>query len=115
MSRAPAACVSPLFGTVTPDGMAANDVGRFVAEGIALDAHIVMPDHVHAIITPGTNPQVETTPSIPDIFQRFKTKVMESWPGGVRTRGWALYDAHLWHTGQIHPRQSRSLTRAQRT
>jgi putative transposase len=96
-----------LFGTVTPEGMRLNDTGHFVdstlrschsdAEGIAIDTHIVMPDHLHAIIMLGTNPRVETTASIPDIVQRFKMKVMKSWPGGVRTRGWSPYDTHLWH------------------
>lgn len=97
----------PLFGTVTPDGMRLNDPGQVVettvcsfhsdAEGIAIDTHIVMPDHLHAIIMLGTNPRVETTTSIPDIVQRLKMKVMRSWPGGVRTRGWPPYDTHLWH------------------
>lgn len=96
----------PLFGTIPSDGMVLNDAGRFVgealrsfhseADGIAIDAHIVMPDHVHAILVLGTNPHVDTTASIPDLVQRFKMKVMRIWPGGVRTRGWPPYETHLW-------------------
>lgn len=97
----------PLFGTITPDGMTLSDAGHFTEaallalrsdrHGIAVDAHIVMPDHVHAIILLGTNPHVQTTDSIPDVVRRFKMRVMKSWPGGVRERGWPRYDTHLWH------------------
>lgn len=83
-----------------------NDAGRFVAsslhllhsdaDGIAIDTHIVMPDHMHAIIVLGTNPLRETTASIPELVRSFKMRVMKSWPAGVRTRGWEPYDEHLW-------------------
>lgn len=96
-----------LFGSVTPDGLHLNDAGQFTSDtlqslhsdsaGIAIDTHIVMPDHIHAIIMLGTNPHVFTMDSIPDIVRRFKMRVMKSWPGGIRTRGWAPYDTHLWH------------------
>ena len=86
----------PLFGAVTQEGMVLNNAGCFVgealrsfhsdADGIAIDTHIVMPDHLHAIIMLGTNPTVDTTASIPELVQRFKMKVMKSWPGGVRAR-----------------------------
>lgn len=96
-----------LFGTIGATGLNLNDAGRSTAnalrslhsdaKGISIDAHIVMPDHIHAIIILGTNPHVATTASIPDVVQRFKMRVMKSWPGGIRTRGWTPYDTHLWH------------------
>jgi REP element-mobilizing transposase RayT len=77
-----------LFGTITPTGLRLNDAGQFTSEalrslhsdasGIAIDTHIVMPDHVHAIIVLGSNPHVETTDSIPDVVRRFKMRVMKS-------------------------------------
>jgi putative transposase len=95
-----------LFGEVVPAGMQLNDAGRFTestllslhsdSEGIAIDTYIVMPDHIHAIIMLGTNPQVITTTSISDLVQRFKMTVMRSWPTGVRRGGWPTYDTHLW-------------------
>lgn len=95
-----------LFGTVSVAGLHLNDAGRFAesslcslhsdADGIAIDTHIVMPDHVHAIITLGTNPHVDTPGTISDLVQRFKMRVMKSWPNGVRTKGWQPYDTHLW-------------------
>ncbi len=96
----------PLFGTVSAATMHLNDAGRFVAsslrvphsdaDGIAIDTHVVMPDHVHAIIVLGTNPLRETTTSIPELVRSFKMRVMKSWPTGVRTGGWEPYDEHLW-------------------
>jgi putative transposase len=87
--------------------MQLNDAGRFVltslrqihsdAAGIALDAHIVMPDHIHAIIILGTNPHVETAKSIPDVIRDFKTRVNRSWPAGVRRGLWPAYEGRLWH------------------
>jgi putative transposase len=95
-----------LFGTVTATGMHLNDAGRFVAaslralhsdaHSIAIDTHIVMPDHVHAIIVLGTNPHADATTSIPELVRSVKMRVMKSWPTGVRRRGWASYDTHLW-------------------
>jgi REP element-mobilizing transposase RayT len=55
-----------------------------------------MPDHVHAIIVLGTNPEVITTASIPSLVEAFKMRVFTSWPRGVRHGGWVPYDAHLW-------------------
>ena len=95
-----------LLGSVLPTGLHFNDAGRFVAaslqalqseaQGIAVDTHIVMPDHVHAIIVLGTNPEANTTASIPDLVRAFKMRVMKSWPRGTRLGGWEPYDTHLW-------------------
>lgn len=95
----------PLFGTVAPDGMHLNDPGRFVQqtlldlhsdeEGITIDTHLVMPDHVHALIVLGTNPRVDTADSIPDVVRRFKLRVVRAWPKGIAQHGWPRYDTHL--------------------
>lgn len=96
-----------LFGQLTRDGMSLNDAGYFTESvllglhsdmlGIAIDTHIIMPDHIHAIILLGTNPRVVTTDSIPDVVRRFKMRVMRPWSNGIVTRGWSRYDTHLWH------------------
>jgi REP element-mobilizing transposase RayT len=95
-----------LFGAVSGSGVELNGAGRFVAEslrrivsparGIIIDTHIVMPDHVHAIIVLGTNPGLTTTESIPEIVHGFKIRVQKSWPRGVRHGDWDSYDTHLW-------------------
>lgn len=96
----------PLFGAVSAAGLHLNDAGLFVqtslralhsnADGIAIDTHIVMPDHLHTIITPGTNSRVMTAASIPDLVHRLKMRVVKSWLSGVRLGGWKPYDTHLW-------------------
>lgn len=88
------------------NGVALSDAGRFVEQtllslhsdrdGIVIDTHIVMPDHLHAIIMLGTNPVAPTEPSIPDLVKMFKLRVFRSWPRGVKERGWPRYAGHLW-------------------
>lgn len=95
-----------LFGSGDTTGILLNDAGRFVEgaltrlhephRGIALDTHMVMPDHLHAIIHLGTHPSVNPDVSISDLIRIFKMRVVKSWPGGVRTRGWPRYVDHLW-------------------
>ncbi len=95
-----------LFGAVDATGMTLNGAGRFVesallllhapSTGIEIDTHVVMPDHLHAIIHLGTNPDVDTTASIPDLVGSFKLRILKSWPGGVRRGAWPPYDTHLW-------------------
>lgn len=97
----------PLFGTLTPAGMSLNAAGRFTEtalnaiqcyeQGIAVDTHIIMPDHIHAILVLGTNPAVQTVDSVPDVVRRLKLRVMRSWPKGIATEGWPRYQTHLWH------------------
>ena len=95
-----------LFGAMAPTGVRLNDAGRFVEaavlgmaapdDGVELDTHLVMPDHLHAIIHLGTQPFIEPTASVPDLIGSFKLRVVRSWQGGVRKRGWPRYDEHLW-------------------
>lgn len=95
-----------LFVSVSHDGIHLNDAGNFVTasllalqsemHGVIIDTHIVMPDHLHAIIVLGTNPDGHSTVSIPDLVRVFKMRVMKSWPSGVRLGGWEPYDTHLW-------------------
>jgi putative transposase len=95
-----------LFGTIDRTGLHLNDAGRFAetsllalhadAAGIAVDTHIVMPDHVHAIIVLGTNPHATTDVSVPVLVETFKMRVFKAWPAGIRRGGWAPYDTHLW-------------------
>jgi putative transposase len=61
------------FGTVTRDGMELNDAGRMVQRelenltarfsSLELDAHVIMPDHIHTIIVLRENANAESIPS----------------------------------------------------
>ncbi len=95
-----------LFGAIDRTGLHLNDAGRFAeasllalhadAAGVAIDTQIVMPDHVHAIIVLGTNPDVATDVSIPLLVEGFKMRLFKTWPTGIRRGGWQPYDTHLW-------------------
>lgn len=64
----------PLFGTVTENGVILNNAGWLVdramkktqdnARGIAIDPYIIMPDHLHAVITLGINTEAVSDLSI---------------------------------------------------
>ena len=95
-----------LCGEITAAGVSLNDPGRFVEasllglhapdRGIEIDTHVVMPDHLHAIIHLGTHPTMIPDESVSDVVRRFKMRILRAWPGGVRHRGWLPYDTHLW-------------------
>jgi len=95
-----------LFGAVTEASMALNDAGTFIAstlpglhtpdQGVELDTHLVMPDHLHAILHLGTQPFVNTAVSIPQLVHDYKLRVVRSWPRGIRQRSWPPYEQHLW-------------------
>jgi REP element-mobilizing transposase RayT len=95
-----------LFGSVDAGAVHLGDAGQMALRalqaihdegaGIGLDAHIVMPDHLHAIIILGTHPGVDTTVSVSDVVRDFKTRVQRSWPAGVRRGQWPAYDGRLW-------------------
>ncbi len=99
----------PLFGTVVSGEMDLNDAGRFAdaslkalhsdPNGIVIDTHIVMPDHLHAIIVLKTTPHGNKRKSVPDVVRAFKMRIVKSWPSGVRLGGWQpyeTYETHLW-------------------
>jgi REP element-mobilizing transposase RayT len=96
----------PLFGRVTADGMVLNNAGHLVdralraihddAKGIAIEPYIIMPDHVHAVITLGTHPLADPGRSVSDVVRDVKTIVQRSWPGGIKRAEWPPYEGHLW-------------------
>ena len=129
----------PLFGAVVDGEMALNDAGRMVNDvleglaghmpGIVVDAFVVMPDHVHAVIEvavdmdgagresvfagdeciqsgneggeciPNRRPRRAATTDLGEVVRRFKTLVAHLYGIGVAARGWPRYDGHLWQRG----------------
>jgi putative transposase len=124
-----------LFGAVVDGAMRLNEAGRIIQEvweglprfypGIAIDAFVVMPNHIHGIIIlvgagpcacpagpcacpagpcacPGPTetgqPQgvAPTTLSLPDVVHRFKTMTTKRYIDGVKTRGWHPFPGRLW-------------------
>jgi len=70
--------------------------GRF--PGLALDEHVVMPDHVHGllIVRPGADSE---RPNISDVIDAFKSKTTVDYGVQVRKSGWPQYRKRLWQRG----------------
>ncbi len=95
-----------LFGQVADGQMRLNSGGHMVEltlgkisrqfPGCTFDTWVVMPDHIHAIIHSGTNPESEIGQSLGAVIRWFKSTTVEAWRIGVRDSGWPRYDRHLW-------------------
>ncbi|MDR2153482.1 MAG: transposase [Burkholderiaceae bacterium] len=119
-----------LFGEIVDGVMCLNDAGRMVLTvwndmprnyfGIAVDKFVVMPNHIHGIVTittssgvgatprgrPGASPTTETgqaqgpaptrTLSLPEIVRRFKTMATKQYTDGVHQNSWPSFNQKLW-------------------
>jgi len=113
-----------LFGTVVNGRMALNDAGRMVQTvwnelpahypGVATDAFVVMPDHIHGIVRlvgagpracpagegQARGPAPTTTDvkpmSLPDVVHRFKTLTTKRYVDGVAQCGWPRFPGRVW-------------------
>jgi REP element-mobilizing transposase RayT len=99
-----------LFGEIQSGEMALNDAGVVIDSwwhtipaqfgGIWLDEMIVMPNHLHGVISLGADPSVgANTIALSDVIGWFKTRTVNDYGLGVRTAGWPRYSQHLWQSG----------------
>ena len=108
--------LASLFGRVEDGVMGANDAGKMVLEvwdaipdhyaGVGIDAFVVMPNHIHGIITlsdgepegghGGAAPTIAKGLSFPDLLQRFKSLTTAHYSDGVEWLGWPTFDRRLW-------------------
>lgn len=64
-----------------------------------LDAMIVMPNHLHGIISLGTNPDHrphEVAPTLSNVIGWFKSRSTHDYILGVTTDGWPRFRDKLW-------------------
>jgi REP element-mobilizing transposase RayT len=62
---------------------------------VALDAFVVMPNHVHAILW--LSPEGPAgNPALGEVVQRFKSITTARYSTGVHELGWEPYDRRLW-------------------
>jgi hypothetical protein len=90
-----------LFGTVidgdlvpSPAGVIIDSWWHYPPARIApveLDATIVMPNHVHAVVHLGTDPDLEFVPSLGKVVRWFKRRTTCDYTVGVRTEGWPRF------------------------
>ena len=113
-----------LFGNIADGQIRLNDAGRMIQTvwtempekyGIATEAFVVMPNHIHGIIVigivgagpracpnacacacPGAGqPQVAGL-SLPDVVHRFKTMTTKRYADGVNKGAWTAFPGRLW-------------------
>jgi len=63
--------------------------------GVAVDAFVVMPDHVHGIIV--LRAAISRPLSLGDVVHRFKSLTTARYRIGVHTAGWPRFPRRLWH------------------
>lgn len=62
---------------------------------VTLDAFVVMPNHVHGIVTLGMD-RLDENPDLADVIGWFKTVTTNRYIWGVRDQGWPRFDGHIW-------------------
>jgi len=98
------------FGYVVDGEVALNDAGAMIAStwgenihryrGSALDAFVVMPNHLHSIVFIGTDPNnPETDTSLNKIVQSFKSISTVEYARDVRAGKYPPFDKVLWQRG----------------
>jgi REP element-mobilizing transposase RayT len=108
----------PLFGSVVDGVMAYSAAGAMVRScwlriqdtypGMGLDTFVVMPDHVHGVLHPGSDPASEASQTtVGDVVRWFKTATIRAYGDGVTQDGWPPYDGRLWQA-KFHDRIIRS-------
>ena len=96
-----------LFGSVMDGRMVHSPAGALVVErirsiparfpGVAVDAFVVMPDHLHGIVVCGAGTdEGGLRATVGDVVRWLKTSVSRLYGAGVNEAGWPPYDRQLW-------------------
>ena len=95
-----------LLGNIAEKTMQQNDAGLMAQTaweelpehypGVGVDAFVVMPNHVHGLLTLGDDNTVEVVLSLSDVMQRWKSWTTTLYRRGVREQNWQPFPARLW-------------------
>ena len=98
-----------LFGSVvdgemwpSPQGVVAERYLHAIPDrvpDVIVDAVVVMPDHIHAILMTGTDPDAVSGASIPGLIHDYKISYRAAWRAQVDARAWPPYARKLWQRG----------------
>ena len=99
-----------LFGRIIDSEMLISPVGEHARdlwyrlpeqyEGVIVDTFVIMPDHIHAIVFLGANPNVQSNdPSLSDIIKLYKVTMHAAYGANVKEERWRSYKTHLWQRG----------------
>jgi len=114
-----------LFGEVIGGLTVPNAIGSMVTavwqemDGefppLTLDAFVVMPNHIHAIVWLDAG-NVEQNPDLGTVVQRFKSITTARYSKGVYEAGWEPFDGRLWQRNYYDHivRDDRDLERCRR-
>ena len=99
----------PLFGEVrdgvlhlSPAGVVIDSWWHSIParwDSVFLDAAVVMPNHLHAVLHLGTDPATVNAPSVSDVIRWFKIRSTYDYTIGVKTEGWTRFPGRLWQQG----------------
>jgi REP element-mobilizing transposase RayT len=91
------------FGDINQSEMVLNAAGQMAQEewdnlclrfpNITLDASIIMPNHMHAVIIMEEN---DKKVSLGSIIQAYKSITTNNYIHGVRNKGWLPFNKRLW-------------------
>ena len=99
------------FGVVIDGVMRLNEPGEMVHAtwnaiahafpGVTLDAFVVMPNHVHGLLTllVPDGPTLDGCASLSDVVGWFKTETTNRYIRGVKRLGWEPFEGKLWQRG----------------
>jgi len=101
-----------VFGDIRDNEMVLSLAGEVITSwwetiplrfpSIALDAKVVMPNHLHGIISiqpDATFSAPPDTPSLSRIMQWFKSASTVDYTRGVKRHGWPAFPGRLWQPG----------------
>lgn len=96
----------PLFGTVDTGNVHLSAIGAMIDHAwrdlpnrfpsLVLDAHVVMPDHIHGILTLFDGPEPIPGLSLGRVIGAFKGFTTYQYGKGVREQGWPPYERYFW-------------------
>ncbi len=95
----------PRFGVVESERVALSPAGEMIADAwmvigqrfdVTLDAFIVMPDHVHAILTLPFGMKSSPAPSLGEVVGAFKGLTTKLYRDGVVSQGWPRFQTYFW-------------------
>lgn len=98
------------FGQIDDGLVSLNDAGMMIVStwqdnmarypGAVLDAFVVMPDHMHAIVFLGTDPELSNPGvTLSQIVQSFKSVSTVEYTRGVQSGMYPAFDRVLWQRG----------------
>lgn len=95
----------PRFGVVENERVILSPAGEMIADawttivqrfGVGPDAFIVMPDHMHGILTLPLGTDSSPAPSLGRVIGAFKSLSTKLYRDGVSAQGWPRFQEYFW-------------------